>query len=158
MGNGLNIVLMALVLLTITSVSAQILTPVKWDHTVSREQVRKGEEVELIFTATLDDNWFIYSSDNDLELGPVNSEFTFEAHPSYKLIGDIIPVDFKEKYDEVFEGKVRYKDKKAVFKQRVKILRDNPVILGEYYYQVCTTVDGKCILGDDEFEFNVKTK
>ena len=139
------------------SLNGQILTPAKWNYSVSKEYVNIGDEVELFFTATLDDTWFIYSSDNDLEMGPVPAEFTFESNASYELVGDIVPVDFKQKYDEVFKGKVNYKDKEATFKQKVKILKDNAVIRGEYYYQVCTTVDGMCVLGDGEFEFKINT-
>ena len=143
--------------LAVSSLNGQILTPASWEHSVSKNNASIGEEVELLFTATLDDTWFIYSSENELETGPVPAEFIFEPGDSYELIGDIVPVDFKEKYDEVFKGKVNYKDKEATFKQKVRILKDNPVISVEYYYQVCTTVDGMCVLGDGQFEFKINT-
>ena len=144
--------------LVLFSLSGQILTPATWEHSLSKNNVSTGEEVELLFTAVLDDTWFIYSSENELETGPVPAEFTFEPSDGYELVGDIVPVDFKVKYDEVFKGNVNYKDKEATFKQKVKILRDNPIIRGEYYYQVCTTVDGMCVLGDGEFEFKINTE
>lgn len=143
--------------LTVFFGNGQILEPAKWEHSVSKNLVKKGEEVELVFTAILDDTWFIYSSENDLKTGPVPAEFAFKPNDGYELLGEIVPVDFKEKYDEVFKGQVSYKDKKATFKQKVKILKDNPVIRGEYYYQVCTTIDGMCVLGEGEFEFKINT-
>ena len=43
--------------------------------------------------------------------------------------------------------------RRGEFRQRVKIVKANPVISGSYEYQVCSDIDGKCIPFDEEFTF-----
>ena len=141
-------------LFIVNGLLAQILEPAKWSYDVSKKEVKIGDEVELIFKAVIDQDWYLYSSDFDPNLGPMLTEFVFEPHDSYELIGEIIPVDPKEKYDEIWEGKVKYFKGKGEFRQKVKILDQNPEIKGSYSYQVCSDIDGKCIPFDDEFSFS----
>lgn len=135
-------------------ISAQILEPAKWSYDVSNNNVKIGDEVELIFKATIDPDWYLYSSDFDPDLGPMLTEFEFIANDSYELVEGIVPIDPKEKYDEIWEGNVRYFKGTGEFRQKVKITGKDPVISGSYSYQVCSDVDGKCIPFDDEFSFN----
>ncbi|MCG8321568.1 MAG: protein-disulfide reductase DsbD N-terminal domain-containing protein [Cytophagales bacterium] len=134
-------------------VSGQILNPATWSYQVSKDEVHKGDVVELIFRIELDDTWYIYSNDFDAEIGPTPTEINFEPHQSYELVGELIPLNTKEKYDNILDATYRYMDKKAVFKQKVKILGEHPLIKGDYTYLVCSIADGKCIPGDGEFEF-----
>ena len=136
---------------------AQVLQPAKWSYDVSTSTVKIGDELELIFTAEIDPKWYLYSSDFDPDLGPMLTEFEFEPHDSYQLVGDIIPVNPKEKYDEIWEGNIKYFKDKGEFRQKVKIVGSKPVISGSYSYQVCSDVDGKCIPFDDEFIFDAFT-
>lgn len=132
---------------------AQILEPAKWETAVSSKDVKIGDEIELIFTATIDPDWYLYSSDFDPNLGPQVTEFFFKEHPGYELVGKIRPINPKTKYDDLWGGDYTYFKKKGVFKQTVKILKADVKIEGEYSYQVCTDIDGKCIPFDDEFSF-----
>ncbi|MBC6426293.1 MAG: hypothetical protein GDA51_07455 [Ekhidna sp.] len=134
--------------------TAQILQPAKWSSSASKSEVKVIETIELTFTAKLDDTWYIYSTDQDPDLGPNPTVFEFDKNNTFELVGDIMPMNVKEKYDNIWEGNVRILSKVAVFKQKVKILKPNPEIFVTVDYQVCTTVDGKCIPGDEEFEFN----
>ena len=52
--------------------SAQILEPVKWDF--SQKQISENK-IQLIFKASIDDGWYVYSQ--DAGDGPVSTEFTF---------------------------------------------------------------------------------
>jgi hypothetical protein len=133
---------------------AQIITPAKWTYQVSKTEVKAGETIELVFRATLDKNWYMYSSDFDPNLGPLLSVFSFKAHPSYELVGKITPVGAKRKYSEIFEGDYTYFLEKAEFRQKVKILKKNPVIEVEHSYQVCSDIDGKCISFEADHAFN----
>ncbi|MEO9477703.1 MAG: cytochrome c biogenesis protein CcdA [Cyclobacteriaceae bacterium] len=133
--------------------SAQILDPAKWELETSKSEVVIGEEVDLIFKVVLDDTWYIYSSDFSKDVGPKVTEFWFTENDTYELVGGIKPINPKRKYDDIFEGEVSYFEYDAEFRQTVKILAENPVIAGDYEYQVCTTVDGKCIPGDGAFSF-----
>ncbi|WP_027000902.1 protein-disulfide reductase DsbD family protein [Eisenibacter elegans] len=138
---------------------AQILKPAKWQMSLSTTEVTVGDELELIFTATIDDKWYLYSSDFDPNLGPQVTEFSFTPHPSYQLLGGIRPINPQKKYDDIWEGEYTYFKKKGEFRQRVKILAENPKIEGTYSYQVCSDVDGKCIPFESDFSFkNIKAK
>ncbi len=133
---------------------AQPLKPISWEYGVSKSEVEKGGELELIFTASIDNNWYLYSSDFDPELGPMVTEFEFEDNDSYQLVGNIKPINPKEKYDEIWEGNYTYFKGKGEFRQKVKILESDPVISGLFSYQVCSDVDGKCIPFEEEFTFD----
>ncbi|MEM9832385.1 MAG: cytochrome c biogenesis protein CcdA [Bacteroidota bacterium] len=144
--------LLFLTLVTSCEVVAQILTPAIWQVSWSDEDAKAGEEVDLVFTVTIDQDWYLYSSDFDPDLGPMVTEFTFEPGDGYELVGEIKPIGAKEKYDELWEGNYTYFTEKAEFRQTVKVLDKNPgKISGSYSYQVCTDVDGRCIPFDDEF-------
>jgi thiol:disulfide interchange protein len=138
----------------IQSLEAQILQPATWEHEVSKTDVTVGDEIELIFKAFIDPDWYLYSSDFDPDLGPMLTEFTFEPNSNYDLVGDIIPINPSEKYDEIWEGNIKYFKGSGEFRQRVKITGENPVISGSYSYQVCSDIDGKCIPFDEDFTFD----
>lgn len=137
-----------------TSVWAQVLKPAKWTYEVSKKEVKAGEQVDLIFYATLDKDWYIYSSDFDPELGPQVTTFTFKPDDSYQLVGKVKPVGPKKKYSDIFEGEYTYFTGKAEFRQTVKILKPDPKIEGSSEYQVCTDVTGQCIPFEDDFSFS----
>ncbi|MCE7067350.1 cytochrome c biogenesis protein CcdA [Dyadobacter sp. CY326] len=124
-----------------------------WTYTFSKPEVKKGETVDLIFTAIVDKDWYIYSSDFDPDLGPMLTTFNFEKNNTFEVVGKLKPQNPKEKFEEVWNGKVRYFEGKGVFKQTIKVLADNPIIKGASEYQTCSHVTGLCIPGDDDFEF-----
>ncbi len=136
---------------------AQILQPAKWNYEVSKKEVKAGETVELIFTATITKDWYLYSSDFDPDLGPMVTTFAFTPHDSYQPVGKVQPVKPKKKYDDIWEGEYTYFTGKGEFRQTVKILKANPKIAGSIEYQVCSEIDGKCIPNTEEFTFtNIK--
>ena len=136
---------------------AQILQPAKWNYEVSKKEVKAGETVELIFTATLTKDWYLYSSDFDPDLGPMVTTFAFTPNDSYQPVGKVQPVKPKKKYDDIWEGEYTYFTGKGEFRQTVKILKAKPRIAGSIEYQVCSEIDGKCIPNTEEFTFtNIK--
>ena len=146
-----------LFLLLITSFAqAQILKPISWSYDVSKKQVAVGEEVELIFNARIDKNWYLYSSDFDPNLGPMVTEFKFQKHPSYELVGKVVPVKPKKKYDDLWEGEYTYFIGTGQFKQKIRVLKPELLVKGTYEYQVCSDVSGQCIPFDDSFAFTNK--
>lgn len=142
------------------STYAQVLRPAQWSYGVSKTEVNVGDEVDLLLTVTVDKDWYIYSSDLDPDLGPTPTTFSFQPHASYQLVGKVTPVTkAKKKYEEIWEGDILYFTEKATFKQRVRILKPDPVIKGSSDYQVCTNVDGRCIPLNEDFTFNqIKVK
>jgi thiol:disulfide interchange protein len=139
-------------LLFTASSYAQIQKPATWTYTFSNDQVKKGKTVDLIFTAILQNDWYIYSTEFEAD-GPMPTVFTLQPHASFELVGKVKPQNPKEKYDEIWEGKIRYFDNKGIFKQTVKILSDNPVIKGSSEYQTCRHTNGLCVPGNQDFEF-----
>ncbi|WP_266203079.1 protein-disulfide reductase DsbD family protein [Pontibacter kalidii] len=135
---------------------AQVLKPASWSYDVSKKEVAVGEEVELIFNAKIDKDWYLYSSDFDPDLGPMVTTFTFQKHPSYELVGGIKPVKPKKKYDELWEGEYTYFVGTGQFRQKIRVLQPDLQVKGEYEYQVCTDVTGQCIPFDDTFAFTNK--
>ncbi|PLK46269.1 MULTISPECIES: protein-disulfide reductase DsbD domain-containing protein [Emticicia] len=136
--------------------SAQILKPAKWTFTPSKTSAKVGETIDLVFTAKIDDNWYMYSSELKVE-GPLPTTANFTKNDTYALVGKLVPVKPKEKYDDIWGGKVHYFEHEAKFIQKVKITKANPVIEGKIESQTCTNKDGKCIPGKDKFKFEVKT-
>jgi len=147
-----------LLLAATTLASGQILRPISWKNVISNDQPAVGEEVDLIFNATIDDTWYLYSSDFDPDLGPMLTVFEFEENDTYELVREIQPIDAKEKYDSLWEGNIRYFRGKGRFVQTVKILKADFSITGTYSYQVCTDVDGKCIPFEDDIAFGQSKK
>ncbi len=138
-------------LLPITGFS-QILEKSHWKYHLEPENPKKGDEVELVFDVKIDEDWYLYSSDFDPDLGPMLTEFEYEKNNTFELIGEVVPVNPKEKYDDLWEGNYTYFTKKAQFRQKIRILSENYKITGEYSFQVCSDVDGKCIPGDGEIK------
>lgn len=130
----------------------QVESHTNWSFDVSKKKVKAGEEVDLIFKVTIDDKWYLYSNDFDENLGPTLTSFTFKKGPGYELIGKTRPINAKEKYDDVFEGNIRYFYTKAEFRQKVKILSAT-TITGTYEGQTCTDVNGRCIQIEGDFVF-----
>ncbi len=142
--------------LTSLTATAQILQPAQWSFELSQPKAAVGEEVDLIFRVAIQDEWYLYSSDFDPELGPMVTEFTFTPSDQYALVGKVKPVGAKEKYDDIWEGTYTYFTKTAEFRQTIKVLSsDLKKIEGSYAYQVCTDVDGQCIPFEEDFTFKL---
>ena len=150
-------VLVSLFLLIPSIVFGQIQKPISWELKTSKSEVRVGEEIDLVFQAKIDKDWYLYSSDFDPDLGPMVTTFEFEENSAYQLVGEVKPINPQKKYDDIFEGDYTYFKGKGEFRQKVKITAQNPVIKGMYSYQVCSDIDGKCIPFEDDFVFdNIK--
>ena len=136
-----------------TTAFAQIQKHAHWTYTFSKNDVKPGETIDLIFTAVLDKDWYLYSSDFDPDLGPMLTSFALTPNKSFALVGKLKPQNPKTKYEEIWGGNVKFFDDKAVFKQSVKILTADPVIKGSSEYQTCSHTSGLCVPGNDDFEF-----
>ena len=135
----------------------QILKKATWQYHLEPENPNAGEEAVLVFNVVIASNWYMYSTDFELDPGPVRASFEFEEDDSYQLMGEIVPVGAKKKYDDIFEGDVTLFTGTAEFRQKIKVLSEGLKIKGIYEYQVCSEVDGKCILEEGEFEVRGKS-
>jgi thiol:disulfide interchange protein len=149
-------VIILLFIATSFAASAQILKPAKWTFAPSKTSAKVGETIDLVFSAKIDEDWYMYSSQLKVE-GPLPTTANFTKNDSYTIVGKLTPVKPKEKYDDIWGGKVQYFEHEAKFIQKVKITKANPVIEGKIECQTCTTKDGKCVPNKDKFKFEVKT-
>jgi thiol:disulfide interchange protein len=155
----LKSVLLAITLFAVGTSTSQVLKPAKWSSATSATAVKAGETIELIFTAKIDNNWYLYSSQFDCEDGPVKTSFSFVPDKSYQLVGDIVPINPIDKHDKIFECDLKIFKGSAEFRQKVKVLTAPLKISGTYEYQVCTELNGQCVPGDGEFSFdNIKVE
>ncbi len=131
---------------------SQILHPASWSQRPSAQSAKSGDVVELIFTAAIDKNWYLYSSEFPCEDGPIKTTVEFEKGDGYELVGTLVPVGDIAKHDPVFECDVRIFKDRAEFRQKVKVLKGPLRITGAIDYQVCSDIDGKCIPFNEDFE------
>jgi thiol:disulfide interchange protein len=148
-------ILFFIAILFTSCLSAQILNPAKWSYATSVEQANVGDEVDLIFKATIDADWYLYSSEFPCEDGPIKTSFNLVPNSSYQLIGKIVPINPVDKYDDIFECDVKVFKKTAEFRQKIKILATPLVLAGESDYQVCTEKTGQCVPGGEDFSFDI---
>jgi len=134
----------------------QILEPVKWDFKAEKSGSKK---YDLLFTAHIDKGYHLYSLTIP-ENGPLPTDFSFEKSDKYKLIGKPVEVTKPiEKYDDVFEMKIKFFNTKAIFKQTIELTSDtiDIPVLGEIAYMTCNETGCVALYTDVEYHFNGKT-
>jgi thiol:disulfide interchange protein len=141
-----------LVFLTLSG-SSQILQPARLTAATATSLVKTGDEVELIFKAEIDKNWYIYSLGFDEECGPIPISIVLEKHPSFQLVGGVVAINDKQKHDKIFDCDVRIFEGSGEFRQKIKVVGADLVLRGTYEGQVCSEVDGKCVLFDGDLAF-----
>lgn len=138
--------IIALFILCFNFGQAQVLEPVTWSH--SAKEISEGEW-ELVFSATIDQGWYMYSQEETD--GPLPTYFEYMGQDQgYQLLGTTSEPDVAPKYDKIFELEVKKFEGFAVFKQRIKLtnpLLDQIEVMVDY--QVCD--DQKCIPADYTF-------
>jgi thiol:disulfide interchange protein DsbD len=127
--------------LFINSVKAQIIeSPVEWNTSV--ENVSENEYT-LLVKAVIEDGWHLYSQ-NVPEFGPIPTEFSFENESNvFTLLGKTSEGDGIEAFDTAFDMKIKYFEKEAVFKQKVKLLKSVESIKASVTFMVCD--DKRCL-------------
>ncbi len=146
------ILALSLLLLQLSAFGQMQAAP-NWQLSYGSKEVKVGEVVELVFKADIPADWYLYSSDFDPDLGPMLTEFEFEEHPSFEVLGEVQPVKPKKKYDDLWGGEYTYFTGTGEFRQKVRILQPNPLIKGAVSYQICSDVSGQCIPFDTDFSF-----
>lgn len=146
----INRLLIALCLIS-GGATSQVLKPAQWIYSAP-ESAQVGQEIELVFKAIIDKSWYLYSSEFDCD-GPIPTTFSFTPHPSYQLVGKLIPINPIDKHDNIFECDLKIFKGTGEFRQKVKVLSTGVKIEGTFEYQVCTDATGQCVPGDGEFSF-----
>ena len=145
--------LLVVVSLLATTIFAQVEDPVKWSF--STENV-EGQEAELVFRATIDYPWHLYSAYLP-DGGPIPTKPYYDESDAYSLEEGIVEVTKpKVKFDEGFQMDVGTIEGNAEFRQKVRFNEGGTqTVTGEIEYQVCNDVT--CLPPKSvPFTFNVK--
>ncbi|WP_335965514.1 cytochrome c biogenesis protein CcdA [Galbibacter sp. PAP.153] len=124
---------------------SQVMEAPEWKAEVQESTVAKGDTITVLFTAEIPQDWYMYSSDFDSNLGPLVTEIKFNESEQFERLGGFEPIGQKKKYDELFEGEYTYFTKIAKFKQRFIVNSEHPDINATASYQICSDVNGQCI-------------
>lgn len=129
-----------LLLLLAVMTQAQIQEPVKFKTELKNVS---ADEVEIVFSATIDNGWHVYSTELG-EGGPISATFNTEKLSGASLVGKLKPVGKEvSAYDQMFEMKVRYFEHTAQFVQKLKLTGGNYQIEGFLEYGACN--DENCL-------------
>src|SRR5690348_16535610 len=82
---------------------AQVLEPARLVAETPTGTFKVGDEIELVFKATVEKKWYIYSVGFDQDCGPIPMAIKLEEHASYELVGELKAVDDKAKHDKIFD-------------------------------------------------------
>ena len=142
-----------LLVLTFTA-QAQVIQPAKLTAETPTASYKVGDEVELVFKATIDKGWYIYSVGFDEECGPIPMVVSLEKNSSFEPVGKLMAVNDQAKHDKIFDCDVRIFIATGEFRQKIKILSPSLTLTGSYEGQVCSEVEGKCVLFSGDLIFN----
>ena len=136
---------------------AQIFDPVSWD--TQYEQIN-DEEFNLLFTASIDDGWSIYSQYLESDDGPVRTSFNFDKGDHFTLVGKNEENGKKEEgFDKLFDMNVIKFKQKVVFTQRIKANDLSKPISGYLEFMTCDAT--RCLppkMIDFKFELKSNNK
>jgi thiol:disulfide interchange protein DsbD len=133
--------------------NAQMVNPVHWSF---KAEMTSANEAVLTFTANIDDNFHLYAQDIP-KGGPVPTSFHFEPSDAYALAGKMEEVSEGEDiFDSSFNMKLKVFSRQAIFKQKVKLLKEGPVkITGTLEFMCCDNT--RCIPPQEkEFSFQLQ--
>lgn len=129
-----------LLLLLAVMTQAQIQEPVKFKAELKNVS---ADEVEVVFSATIDNGWHVYSTDLG-DGGPISATFNTEKLSGAAVDGKLKPVGKEiSTYDQMFEMKVRYFEHSVQFIQKLKLTGGEYHIEGFLEYGACN--DENCL-------------
>lgn len=135
-----NISLSFFLLLFAMMAQAQIQDPVKFK---SEWKTLPGDEAEVVFTASIDKGWHVYSTDLG-DGGPISATFNVERLSGVETVGKLRPAGKEiSAFDRLFEMKVRYFEHTARFVQKLKLTSSTYQVEGYLEYGACN--DENCL-------------
>lgn len=132
------IALLAILLLSIFGVNAQIEQPIKWETKIEKSSDTEGK---IVFNVKIDKGWHLYGF-NLPKGGPKPTAITFDKINGVEFIDSIISSRAPIKtFDKTFELELSWWSEDVVFEQKFKLI-DKSVkqITGKLEYQACNDV------------------
>lgn len=129
---------MSLVLAVV--MQAQIQEPVKFK---SEWKEVSATEAEVVFTATIENGWHVYSTDLGDD-GPISATFNVDKMTGAELVGTLKPAGKEiSTYDKMFGMQVRYFEHTAQFVQKLKLTGGAYEVEGYLMFGACN--DENCL-------------
>lgn len=148
-----NFLLSFLLLGALSMANGQILKPIKWAFDIKQTS---NDEYELIYTATIQKGWTVYSQYTSDD-GPVPTSITYESIDGIKLLGKASESGKKKEGMDSFFGVNVIKflaDKPYVITQKIKVIDASKPIIGYVNYMACD--HEKCLPPTDvDFELKI---
>ena len=120
--------------LMVLAVQGQMVNPV---HFSSQLNKLKGNEGEIVFSATINDGWHVYSTDLGSG-GPISATFNVEKMEGVEAVGKLQPRgNVIKQYDKMFDMELRFFEKKAQFVQKVRFTKSHYAIDCYLEYGAC---------------------
>ena len=122
------------------AVQAQIQEPVQ---VKSEWKQVSSDEVEILFTASIEPGWHLYSTDLG-EGGPISTSFHAEILQGATLVGKLQPLGKEiNAFDNMFSMQVRYFEGMGQFVQKLKLTDADYMVEGYLEYGACN--DENCL-------------
>ena len=147
-----KIIIALLVTMVVSTTWAQMMTPV---HFTSQLKELKGGEGELVFSATIDAGWHVYSTGlgND---GPISATFNAVKMEGVETVGKLQARGNEIKqFDKLFSMELRFFEKAVTFVQKIRFTKPDYDIDCYVEYGACN--DESC-LPPSEASLKVKGK
>ena len=135
-----KITILFLLLIVVLGINAQMANPV---HFTSDLKTGKGAEAEIVFHATIDRGWHVYSTDIG-DNGPTEATFNVVKMDGAELVGKLEPRgNVIKKMDKVFNMEVKYFEGEATFVQKIRFTKPKYDI--DCYLEYGTGSDESCL-------------
>lgn len=146
---------LSFLLVLASALFGQIYNPVKWSF--SSNQLN-GSEFNLVYTATIEKGWYVYSQYLESEDGPVKTSFNYDKGSHFSLVGKNTETSDhrKELNDPLFDNMrvIKFSDK-VVFTQKVKVTDFSKPISGYLEFMTCN--NERCLPPTEvDFSFSLK--
>ena len=122
------------------AIHAQMVDPV---HFTAELKTGEGAEAEIVFHATIDNGWHVYSTELGDD-GPIEATFNVEKMEGAELVGKLTPVGkVIKKMDKVFDMELKFFEKEATFVQKIRFTKPQYDIDCYLEYGACS--DASCM-------------
>ena len=127
-------------LVIVLAVKAQMVDPV---HFKAELKTGNGAEAEIVFHATIDQGWHVYSTEIG-EDGPIEATFNVVKMEGAELVGKLVPKgNVIKKMDKLFGMELKYFEGEATFVQKIRFTKPEYDIDCYLEYGACS--DASCM-------------
>jgi len=136
------------------NVFSQMEDPITWSTSVEK---LSDSTFVLVSEAIIEEGWHLYAQEVPQD-GPIPTSFSFDSSQgSFLLEGKTQEENGIVVDDAVFQMKIKFFEKKTVFKQKIKVLKDIETVNAVVEFMVCD--DTKCLSPTEvDLVFDLKIK